>query len=372
MKPRLLWTGLAAITLCLIIAGPLLATLTDTTRPELKTPPLDAASASVSHFFDRYLDAHGQVVDANKAEKGGDLTADSRAQGYALLLSAAAGERERFDLVWEWTRSNLQQTNGLLATSKQDAVVDPTAVSVGANLDVARALAVASHRFGDAEYADQARRIGNALLAERVESTPNGGLYLGDVFGADKPEAFVPGDHAPRTIRALHELTGDQRWRQILETQREIVAELLDETNPRLPPELAEITANGEAVPRDERSSSTPRYADDAARLPARLAESCDQGDKTQAMNIWTLLNRSRDTRFASELDLDGSLREPTPAVISAVASAAGAKAAVDELQMYSLLDAADDLEKRNSSVHGAAWAALGRVMLTTTWLGQC
>jgi endoglucanase len=106
--------------------------------------------------------------------------------------------------------------------------------------------------------------------------------------------------------------------------------------------------------------------------VPVRLAESCDAADRTQASRMWSLISRSRDARAATALSLSGKVEDVTPSARSLVGAAGGAKAADDELQMHSLLDAADELERQHQTTEGAAWAALGRVMLTTNWLGDC
>jgi endoglucanase len=51
----------------------------------------------------------------------------------------------------------------------------------------------------------------------------------------------------------------------------------------------------------------------------------------------------------------------------AAAARAAGAQAASDRL-----LVAAEAVDQRHPTYYGAAWVALGRVMLTSTALGAC
>ncbi|MDW5596131.1 hypothetical protein VSS74_17420, partial [Conexibacter stalactiti] len=54
------------------------------------------------------------------------------------------------------------------------------------------------------------------------------------------------------------------------------------------------------------------------------------------------------------------------------VGAAAAARAAGDAGASDRLLARADALEARAPSYYGAAWAALGRIMLTTDLLGGC
>jgi endoglucanase len=63
-----------------------------------------------------------------------------------------------------------------------------------------------------------------------------------------------------------------------------------------------------------------------------------------------------------------GSERHP----MTLVAAAASAHAAGDEHAAGLLLDAARDLDDEHPTYYGAAWIALGRILLDTRRLGGC
>jgi len=56
----------------------------------------------------------------------------------------------------------------------------------------------------------------------------------------------------------------------------------------------------------------------------------------------------------------------------SYVAAAAAAKAAGQNGEMHQLLDQAQKANSAHPTYYGAAWVALGRVMLTSSALGSC
>ncbi|HEX6312192.1 MAG TPA: hypothetical protein VF152_11275 [Acidimicrobiia bacterium] len=93
----------------------------------------------------------------------------------------------------------------------------------------------------------------------------------------------------------------------------------------------------------------------DAARVPVRFAEDCAPAGRDLAAALWPRL-RSHSARHPIEL-----------VAAAAAAGAAGNRKARDEL-----LDAAERRERREPSYYGAAWVALGRVLLTTDLAGRC
>ena len=98
-----------------------------------------------------------------------------------------------------------------------------------------------------------------------------------------------------------------------------------------------------------------PRDGFDAVRVPVRFAEDCDATVRVVAADLWPSL---RDREFGHPAELVGA---------AAAADAAGDTGARDRL-----LERAQRSEREHSTYYGAAWLALGRLMLTTDRLGGC
>ena len=81
-----------------------------------------------------------------------------------------------------------------------------------------------------------------------------------------------------------------------------------------------------------------------------------------------------RDTANAAPLsrNVDGSPRQRYVAALSAVAAAAAAPAAGDHTAARQLLSRASEIDANHPSYYGAAWVALGRILLTTDKLARC
>ena len=361
----------AALILLVAIGGPFLVATTDDTKGDQRTPPLDLASTAADRFFERYVNGDGRVV---RHDQDGDTV--SEGQAYAMLIAAATGERERFDSVWNWAKKNLMQPNGLLAWRWQDGkVADPQPAS-DADLDAARALAVASHRFDDKRYSEEARALAKAIADHQV-AYPGGGpalLVAGPWATGTSPYYINPSYHSPRAEQQLAKLTDDKRWPEMLVRQRQIVDALIGTGDKvTLPSDWATVADDGSVVAAPAPGKKdAPRYSYDAVRLPIRLAESCDVADRQQAARLWNVLNRSRETRSAAALGLDGSVVDKTQTAVAAVGAAGGATAAGDTNQALALLDLAERIDTNRASYYGSAGTALGRIMLTTNWLGAC
>jgi endoglucanase len=101
--------------------------------------------------------------------------------------------------------------------------------------------------------------------------------------------------------------------------------------------------------------SGPAAYGYDAARLPIRLAASCDASDRRLA---------------ASLTGLEGAAPAQHP--VFTVARAAQAHAAGDRGAAGRLLDQAAEQDGAAPTYYGAAWVALGRLLLDTDLLGSC
>jgi endoglucanase len=97
----------------------------------------------------------------------------------------------------------------------------------------------------------------------------------------------------------------------------------------------------------------------------------CDPAGRNLARRWWTIL---RDTANAAPLTrgLDGAPSSPYPSAVSAVAAAAAASAAGDAHSAAALLARAARIDAGHPTYYGAAWVALGEVLLTSDRLASC
>ncbi|CAO4154048.1 glycosyl hydrolase family 8 [Methylorubrum extorquens] len=106
----------------------------------------------------RFVTDQGRVVDTANGR-----ISHSESQGYGLLLAVAAGDRDTFQRIWNWTRANLMvRDDALLAwrwePDKRPAVADMNDATDG-DILVAWALVEAGEGWADEGYRLAARRI---------------------------------------------------------------------------------------------------------------------------------------------------------------------------------------------------------------------
>jgi endoglucanase len=301
-----------------------------------------------------------------RRDQGGDTV--SEGQAYAMLLAAATGDSDRFATVWSWTRVHLQRRDALLSWRWADGRVADPQPATDADLDAARALALAGRRFDSASYRAAGRRLAGAIL--RHETVQSGGdPVLSAGPWANDSRMVNPSYFSPRAYGVF--AGGDRRWRGVAASSRRLVDKL---TRAGLPPDWAQLQQYGIAAADTPQAGATaqggsgPRYSFDALRMPLRFAESCNPADRRLAARQWQRLRRSPDSSLRS---LDGTPKAPDNA--AALAGAAGAAwAAGNRRGAGQLLDQADAADRQHPTYYGAAWAALGRIMLQTHALGAC
>lgn len=315
-------------------------------------------------FLDRYLDDDGQVV---RLDQGGDTV--SEGQAYAMLVAVGLGDAKAFGRAWSWTRDNLQRPDGLLSWRWADGVVVDASSASDADLDAARALVLAGERFGRADHTAAGLELGQAVLDLETVQTAAGRILTAGQWATTAPYAYNPSYASPAATAVLAEASGDPRWAELAEGSRAVTRSLLDQAP--LPPDWAQVHPDGrvEAMPGAMGQGQSVRYGYDAARTPIRFAESCDPADRALAAALTGPLDRGGDT---AELDLGGSPVAPGESVVAAAGQAAAVAAAGDVTRAAEELVDADHLAQSVPSYYGAAWAALGRIVLIDDVLGGC
>jgi endoglucanase len=264
--------------------------------------------------------------------------------------------------VWRWTRTNLQRRDGLLAWHWSGGRVEDSQPAADADLDAARALALAARRFHRRDYRVAARRLGAAIL--RNETVPSGGdpVLVAGPWARDQ-RTINPSYFAPRAYGVLGR---DRRWRGMARSSTRLARKL---TRDALPPDWAHLAPYGVAPTAAPGSGDPPRYGYDAIRLPLRFAESCSRADRAVAASLWPRLRGAPGIPVRGP---DGSHKggaEGSPALAT---SAAAAWAAGDRRAAGTLLDRAEAKESEHGTYYGSALVALARVMLQTRALGGC
>jgi endo-1,4-beta-D-glucanase Y len=318
--------------------------------------PPDTPRAAAERFLARYVGPDGRVV---RHDQGGDTV--SEGQAYALLIAAAIGDRARFDRVWRWTSAHLARGDGLLSWRWANGGVQDRQPAADADVDAARALLLGAERFHEPALAPPARRIARSVLAQ--EQTGDR-LVAGP--WAKAGAVLDPSYISPRAADALARTGNAAAWRAVRD-QGVADARALT-AGGRLPPDWAHVQGSVTATGPPS-GGGQASYGFDAARLPVRMAESCSPAARRVAASLWAKLKTDSGV-LPRGLDGSAGGGRKTPLGLVAAASAAGAIG--DRTDRDNLLDQATALDRRAPTYYGAAWIALGRLMLQTHRLGRC
>jgi cellulose synthase (UDP-forming) len=332
------------------------------------TLPSKARDAAV-RFMSDYVGPDGRTV---RRDQGGDTV--SEGQAYAMLLAVGLDNRARFESVWSWTRAHMREPNGLLASRwANGAVVDPQPAT-DADLDAARALVLAAQRFHVPAYGRQGVALSRAVLARETTNVNRRPVLIAGPWASD-PVVINPSYFSPRAYADLDHAAADPRWGRLEATSRLISAQLASGAD-ALAPDWASLPSSSQLVARAAPGPSpattypsAPVTGLDAMRVSVRMGESCEPADRKRAAAMWQALRPAPGrARYAR----NGTPLTDQVHAASIVAAAAAARAAGDAAASNRLLDQAERLDKEHPSYYGAAWLALGRMMLTSSALGGC
>jgi endoglucanase len=320
-----------------------------------------SAAAAADAFLARYVEPDGRV---SRHDQGGDTV--SEGQAYAMLLAAERGRAATFAKVWDWTRANLRQPDGLLAWHWEDgSVADPQTAADG-DLDAAWALLRAARRFGDRGYRSEALALASAILEHETVSLDGRSLLVAGDWATTFPAVVDPSYFSPAAFAALGHASGDPRWGELAATSREVLAQV-SEAPSGLAPDWATVEADGHAVPSpppgEEDGEAVFGY--DAVRVPLWQAASCDVEARELAARPATFLDEAlAGSSPAAMYSLGGEPRGGQAGAAILVATAAANAAAGDAAASREWLDRAAAADEAEPTYYGGALVALGRAAL--------
>jgi endoglucanase len=221
-------------------------------------------------FQEKFISRDGRVIDTVN-----DRVSHSEGQGYGMLLAHAAGDKETFQKLWDWTRQNLQirQNDKLFAWKWEPSpggggeVTDTNNASDGDVL-IAWALYRAGVSWERKDYYDAAKEI-SAEVREKLLRRSGRATYLlpGSVgFVHDDSIVVNLSYWVFPAFQDLHRLDGSEDWLNLNATGLALLHHArYGEWN--LPPDWLKIGQNDMAPAED----FEPLYSYNAIRIPLHL-----------------------------------------------------------------------------------------------------
>jgi endoglucanase len=335
-----------------------------TTATEDAAPEPDPAKAASVRFLDTYVAEDGRV---RRIDQGDDTVGEG--QAYGMLLAVAAADEERFDLIWQWTKDNIVRPDGLISFLWRDGRVEDPEAASDADVDAVRALLAAACRFDRPDLREEALALAEAIKRHETVTFEGAPLLVAGPWARKAPITINPSYFSPATFAALNDETGDGFWGSLSASSRTVTQDLMPDEG-SLPPDWA-IVRGGRPAPSGPpaQPDDAPLYGFEAVRALVRLAEDPDPAGNEIAANAWPAFEGRAPADIPVEHDLSGQPTGSTQHPIALVAAAAAADAAGEATAKAELLEAAEELDRQTPTYYGAAWVALGRVMLDTDTL---
>lgn len=208
----------------------------------------------------------------------------SEGQAYALLRAVYINDRAAFDQVWEWTKTHLQQRNGLLAWqygTQEDGttgVLDHDAATDG-DQDAALALLFASKRWAEPRYQQEAFAILDGIWNETTTMVAGQRVLLPGAWarGSDTSDPVVnPSYFAPYAYRIFGEADPQHDWLALVDSSYTILERIrADERwgeQGFAPNWIALDAQTGALKPATAFGTYANEYSFDASRITWRVA----------------------------------------------------------------------------------------------------
>ncbi len=249
--------------------------------PASALPPQPRTEAGEwQRFKSRFMRDDGRLVDT-----GNDGVSHSESQGYGLLLAAAHDDREAFDRILSWSRTNLaiRRDDSLMAWRYRHGASNPVEDRNNAtdgDLMFAWACARAHDRWGVPEHLALARTIARDML--RVLSVQHDGrrYMLPGAYGFSHGDRIVlnPSYHIVPALRRMALLFPDPAWAAVMKGGDEVLVASRRGTW-SLPPDWAQVSRFGAGT--GPSISNPQRFGYDAVRVPLNLVWGGDEGSAT-------------------------------------------------------------------------------------------
>ncbi|MDO5531234.1 cellulose synthase complex periplasmic endoglucanase BcsZ [Sutterella sp.] len=227
------------------------------------TPHFHESCFSCRAIWDEFalsaMDPSGRIIDASSPE----MASTSEGQSYALFLSLAAGDKERFARILAWTEANLcagDCTRTLPAwrwgritetdpktkeTTERWDVIDGNN-AVDADLWIAYSLLEAGRLWEDAAYTEKGRAMARLLLGQTAEVRGIGRLIAPGAVGFrnDKLLRQNPSYLPVFVLRRLE--AEDPAWKHVTATAVRVIVR---SSRAGLSPDWADVDGHGRIVP---------------------------------------------------------------------------------------------------------------------------
>lgn len=215
-------------------------------------------------YLNGFMTKDGRIMDPDRK----NITT-SEGQSYMLLRSVAMGNKKAFDLVYKWTKNNLQRKDYLFAwlwgenKDGEYKILDYNSAS-DADIDIAFSLLAAYHKWPDEEYLKEALPIIESIWDNETRQI---GDYLvlmpGVVQTTSSKIEINPSYFSTYAFRFFQKYDDKHDWNYLIDSSYYYLDQVMAKTKTGLPPNWF-LIENGQIVLEDSPRSD---FSYDAVRV---------------------------------------------------------------------------------------------------------
>lgn len=217
-------------------------------------------------YKSRFVAVDGRVIDT-----GNNGVSHSEGQGYGLLLALRMNDKEVFEQIWQWTKTNLQVREDNLFIWRRRPLTpisdeDKNNATDG-DIIIAWALLEASKNWKEKTYENEAIKILNNIKQKLITQKNGLDIVLPGEFGFQFPDATIINLSywVYPAFKAFSEFDNDPVWGKLSASGQTLV-DKAKFGRWQLPPDWLEIKSDNSMAP-----AKTKQFGYDAIRVPLYL-----------------------------------------------------------------------------------------------------
>lgn len=266
-------------------------------------------------YKQKFMSSDGRIIDYDR----NDITT-SEGQSYMLLRSVIIGDKEIFNLVYQWTKNNLQRDDKLFAwlwgknSNGEYKILDENSAS-DADVDIAFTLILAYEKWGDLKYMEEAIPVINSIWNNETKRINSHLILMPGVeqTSSDKIE-INPSYFSPYAFRYFQKYDDTHDWTCLIDSSYYYLDKVMNKTETGLPPNwfLIENEATGGQIVFENSERSDFSY--DAIRVFIRVYLDYARTGEKRALPIlekskFFIAKWNESKKFYTNYQMNGKLR---------------------------------------------------------------
>lgn len=272
------------ILLFLGLCGPVSADSAPAFKPylgELDQETQNWFEAAFLVYRESFIESDGRVFDP----QNGGIT-HSESQGYGMLLALLGNDQPTFDRIWSFAKTRMQRPDGLFSWKyvPGKGITDANNATDG-ELFMGTALALASIRWGDQRYVQEAQRIADVVGRKLILNYGGYTLLLPGEWARPSqrnPRAVINMSYfIPISLQVFEGLAPQYPWEKVYHDGFRILDDMIHP-----PSDWTNVSEYGEPVPA---RGFKRLFSYDAVRIPMYLLQAGVTHHKTSEIltTIW-------------------------------------------------------------------------------------